>query len=99
MLSFHCPSSRIELSSAATATHLQQLADACQPAKFGVNQEDVLDETYRKAGKLDNEDFMIRFDPARSGILDVVHSELAIDRLVKNDAIRAELYKLNVYGT
>ncbi len=59
----------------------------------------MLDETYRKAGKLDNDEFMIRFDPARSGIVDIVHSELAIDRLVVEDAIRPELYKLNVYGT
>ena len=41
---------------------------------------------------------MIRFDPVRSGILDIIHSELAIERLVKDDAIYAELDKLNVYG-
>ncbi|KAI0747522.1 hypothetical protein C8Q74DRAFT_1212530 [Fomes fomentarius] len=82
----------------ATPTQLQLLAEACQRATFGVNQQDVLDETYRKAGKLDNDEFMIRFDPTRSGILDIVHSELAIDRLIVEDAIRPELYKLNVYG-
>ncbi|KAI0686996.1 hypothetical protein C8Q76DRAFT_686525 [Earliella scabrosa] len=82
----------------ANATQLQHLAETCQPATFGVDNEDVMDETYRKAGKLDTEDFLVGFEVVRSGILDVVHSELAIDRLVKEDAIRAELYKLNVYG-
>ncbi len=82
----------------ATPEQLQLLAQSCQPAKFGVNQQDVFDETYRKASKLDAEDFVVRFDPVRSGVLDIVHSELAIDRLVKQDAIRAELYKLNIYG-
>ena len=77
---------------------MQHLAETCQPATFGVDHEDVRDETYRKAGKLDTEDFLVGFEVLRSGILDVVHSELAIDRLVKEDAIRAELYKLNVYG-
>ena len=39
----------------ASATHdeLEQLTQACVPATFGVNEKDVLDETYRKAGKLD----------------------------------------------
>ncbi|KAI0747530.1 hypothetical protein C8Q74DRAFT_1222904 [Fomes fomentarius] len=82
----------------ATPEQLQLLAESCQPAKFGVNQQDVFDETYRKASKLDAEDFVVRYDPVRSGVLDIVHSELAIDRLVKQDAIRAELYKLNIYG-
>ena len=82
----------------ANATQLQHLAETCQPATFGVDHKDVMDETYRKAGKLDTEDFLVGFEVLRSGILDVVHSELAIDRLVKEDAIRAELYKLNVYG-
>ncbi len=83
----------------ATPEQLQLLAQSCQPAKFGVNQQDVFDETYRKASKLDAEDFVVRYDPVRSGVLDIVHSELAIDRLVKQDAIHAELYKLNVYGS
>ncbi|KAI0747529.1 hypothetical protein C8Q74DRAFT_1212525 [Fomes fomentarius] len=82
----------------ATPEQLQSLAESCQPAKFGVNQQDVFDETYRKASKLDVEDFMIGYDPLRSGVLDIVHSELAIDRRGKQDAIRAELYKLNIYG-
>ncbi|KAI0747534.1 hypothetical protein C8Q74DRAFT_1452974 [Fomes fomentarius] len=82
----------------ATPEQLQSLAESCQPAKFGVNQQDVFDETYRKASKLDAEDFVVRYDPVRSGVLDIIHSELAIDRLVKQDAIRAELYKLNIYG-
>lgn len=37
----------------ATEAELDALSSACQPATFGLNQRDVLDETYRKAGKLD----------------------------------------------
>ncbi len=90
-------SSRVDFPT-TTTEQLQSLAEFCQPAKFGVNQQDVFDETYRKASKLDAEDFMIGYDPLRSGVLDIVHSELAIDRRGKQDAIRAELYKLNIYG-
>ena len=81
-----------------TVAQLEHLAETCQPATFGLDQKDVFDETYRKAGKLDIDDFAIKLEPVRVGILDAVHSELAIDRLVREDAIRAELYKLNVYG-
>ncbi|KAI0738857.1 hypothetical protein C8Q80DRAFT_1112318 [Daedaleopsis nitida] len=84
--------------SAATPEQLQHLANACQPATFGIDQQDVYDETYRKVGKLDVEDFALHFNAQCAGLLDVVHAELANDCLVKNEAIRAELYKLNVYG-
>jgi hypothetical protein len=39
----------------------KHLSDACQPATFGVNKEDVLDESYRKAGKMDVTDFATNF--------------------------------------
>lgn len=82
---------------AASAADLNKLATACQPATFGMNQEDVLDESYRKAGKLDKSDFSINLDVVRSGLLQAVH-----DGLFSWEAsprhIQAELYKLNVYG-
>ena len=36
--------------SAQDVEALNQLERACEPATFGRNAEDVLDETYRKAG-------------------------------------------------
>ncbi|KAH9923778.1 uncharacterized protein BXZ73DRAFT_103826 [Epithele typhae] len=73
------------------------LAAACKPAKFGRNNETVLDETYRKAGKMDKEDFLMRFDATESGLLRVVHATL-LASVKELTIIRAELYKLNVYG-
>ncbi|KZT01145.1 uncharacterized protein LAESUDRAFT_492397 [Laetiporus sulphureus 93-53] len=80
----------------ATEAELKSLADACDLATFGVNQNDVFDETYRKAGKLDTSKFALKFDPATSGLLDAFRGDLLEDD--KDKPIRAELYKLNVYG-
>ncbi|TFK80501.1 hypothetical protein K466DRAFT_648634 [Polyporus arcularius HHB13444] len=88
---------RLNLSS-ATEAQLQHLADACQPATFGRAQQNVHDEAYRKAGKLDRTDFLLGFDAERTGLVDIVHEELLIPRSKKKEAISAELYKLNVYG-
>ncbi|KAH9984619.1 hypothetical protein BJV77DRAFT_1071918 [Russula vinacea] len=46
----------------ATSDELEKLTQACEPATFGLNQEDVLDETYRKAGKMDPECFSLMLD-------------------------------------
>ncbi|EJF57889.1 hypothetical protein DICSQDRAFT_182926 [Dichomitus squalens LYAD-421 SS1] len=91
--------SRINLSTAPVA-QLEHLAEACDPATFGVGGEDVHDETYRKAGKLDKNDFAIGFDINRSDLIDAIRSELLIenDRESDGEGIRTELYKLNVYG-
>jgi hypothetical protein len=88
--------SRIDLSN-ASETELEHLSKACQPATFGVNQEDVLDESYRKAGKIDVTDFATKFVLEDSSLIDVVRSEL-LEGHETNKAIKAELYKLNVYG-
>ncbi|KAF7316569.1 Fe2OG dioxygenase domain-containing protein [Mycena indigotica] len=77
----------------ATEEQLQDLAGACQPATFGLGTEDVLDEGYRKAGKLDCSDFAAALDIGSLEILDAV-----VPDLWEGAAIRAELYKLNVYG-
>ena len=76
---------------------LAELADACEPAKFGKGTETVLDETYRKAGKMDAEHFVTRLDVETTGLLMAVNLGLlpGKDRELN---IRAELYKLNVYG-
>ncbi|TDL27743.1 hypothetical protein BD410DRAFT_738968, partial [Rickenella mellea] len=81
----------------ATETQLDKLAKACQPATFGLNQEDVLDENYRKAGKMDLNQFSINFNPERLGIAKAVQSLLlGWDEGDRN--IVLEPYKLNVYG-
>ncbi|KAF9474000.1 hypothetical protein BDN70DRAFT_885327 [Pholiota conissans] len=78
-----------------TQEQLQDLADACAPASFGRNQENVLDESYRKAGAMDTSNFAVQFSPWDSGILKV-----AVDTLFKGSIanVKAELYKLNVYS-
>jgi len=88
--------SRIDLSR-ASQIQLKHLADTCDAATFGVNQQDVLDESYRKAGKLDNVNFATKFVIEGSGLMDVACSEL-LEGHESNKQVRAELYKLNVYS-
>lgn len=78
-----------------TVQQLRLLEKACEPATFGRNQEDVLDETYRKAGKMDVDNFSTNYDPTRSGILELVQNELVGKGGGK---LVLEMYKLNVYG-
>ena len=76
---------------------LQRLAETCQPSTFGLDQKDVFDETYRKAGKMDTSEFVLRLDVVQSGLLSIVCSSLLSgDR--SRRSVTAELYKLNVYG-
>lgn len=51
---------------------LQELISACLPATFGVGGNEVFDEEYRKAGKLDRSAFATTFSPYEAGIVDVV---------------------------
>ncbi|KAJ7476898.1 hypothetical protein B0H11DRAFT_2281545 [Mycena galericulata] len=83
--------------SKATPEQLDIVSAACQRATFGRNQEDVLDETYRKAGQIATKDFKIGFDPYTSGIIDQVHGQLLEGFNDSEKSIRAELYKLNIY--
>ncbi|OSD03829.1 hypothetical protein PYCCODRAFT_1365254 [Trametes coccinea BRFM310] len=86
----------------ASVEEVQRLAETCDPATFGVNQQDVYDETYRKAGKLDRREFALNFSPEQSGMLDAVRDSLLVElhagSRVGTEPIRMELYKLNVYG-
>ncbi|KAH7887350.1 hypothetical protein F5I97DRAFT_1859695 [Phlebopus sp. FC_14] len=83
--------------SKATDDELESLARACQPAKFGRNDEDVYDESYRKAWKMDQSDYMTGFNAHEAGLVDVIRSEL-LGREDDKRPIELELYKLNVYG-
>ncbi len=81
-----------------TVAQIEDLSNACQPATFGLGQKDVLDETYRKAGKLDAGKFLWGFNPDTGDFVSELASGLfPWDSL--NKGIRFELYKLNVYGT
>ncbi|KAI0036303.1 hypothetical protein K488DRAFT_82255 [Vararia minispora EC-137] len=81
----------------ASVEQLEQLADACAPATFGRGQQDVLDESYRRAGKMDSSQFTTRIVPERTELLDVVRDELLEGEQSKR-LIICELYKLNIYG-
>ncbi|KAH7166480.1 hypothetical protein EDB81DRAFT_285274 [Dactylonectria macrodidyma] len=78
-----------------------QLLTDCEPATFGIGNKEVLDETYRKASKMDATRFSTDFHPYEHGILDTIVQALAHgDRQTtsNNLGIRAELYKLNIYS-
>lgn len=81
-----------------TDTQLENLAKACQPATFGLNQKDVLDESYRKAFKMDAGRFATHFSPVELGLVDEMRQKL-LKGSNSESSIRVELYKLNVYGT
>ncbi|KAJ3545893.1 hypothetical protein NMY22_g2270 [Coprinellus aureogranulatus] len=76
---------------------IERLIAACGQATFGRGNQDVLDESYRKAWKMDTSQFATQFDVNKSGILNVVHDQLLhYEDNTKN--LVAHLYKLNVYG-
>ena len=83
--------------SAQDVEALNQLERACEPATFGRNAEDVLDETYRKAGKMDSDNFLLGLDVERSRLIDIVRAGLLAGE-DETKVVQAELYKLNVYG-
>ena len=76
----------------------EELLSACQPATFGFQGTDVLNEEYRKAGKLDPSQFSSNFHPHDRGMLDSVQQFLLPTISASNmpHSVRAELYKLNV---
>ena len=85
---------------------LKELLEACTPATFGSGGKDVLDESYRKAGKLDRSGFSTDFHPHDYGIVDAIKQTLlpGINRPrleggnvdEEHWGVCAELYKLNV---
>ena len=82
----------------ATPEELDQLTVACEPATFGHGTEDVYDETYRKARRVDSQNFSTQLDPVGSGLLQTIETQLAPTQAKKPMSIKAEIYKLNVYG-
>ncbi|KAL9617754.1 MAG: hypothetical protein Q9160_007467 [Pyrenula sp. 1 TL-2023] len=102
----HSQSDRMSLSSRLSPEKLAKLGhlrEACQPASFGRNGQDVLDESYRSAGKLDETHFTTNFDPHWYGIVDEIKRCLLPSYLGNVETlglmqVRAELYKLNIYS-
>ncbi|KAK0501730.1 hypothetical protein EDD18DRAFT_1307178 [Armillaria luteobubalina] len=76
---------------------LNTLAEACKPATFGRDSEEVLDDTYRKALKLDTILFATTLDLQMTKILDQIRVDLMDGLISTEKRIRPELYKLNVY--
>ncbi|RDB28294.1 hypothetical protein Hypma_001436 [Hypsizygus marmoreus] len=83
--------------SRSTEGNLKALAQACEPATFGMDQHDVLDESYRKARKMDRKHFASSFDIGASHLIERIRAQL-LDARDNTKNIKAELYKLNVYG-
>lgn len=87
---------------------LNGLLDNCIPASFGRGGEDVLDESYCKAAKLDSDQLSTNFNPYDVGIIGAIAQTLLPDiaipaseggggrTLVDNLGVLAELYKVNV---
>jgi len=55
---------------------MRQLASACDPATFRINDRDVLDLLYWTAGEMDGTDSMTGIDPERAGVVDAVRYDL-----------------------
>ncbi|KND04556.1 uncharacterized protein SPPG_00280 [Spizellomyces punctatus DAOM BR117] len=73
---------------------LKELVDSCQPATFGVGKTEVMDESYRKALKMDADKFASSFQLSETDILHTIKEVLLPH---SKHALQAELYKLNVY--
>ncbi|KAF5001951.1 hypothetical protein FGRMN_692 [Fusarium graminum] len=84
----------------ASRDSLNTLVENCQPATFGFKNEDVLDEEYRKAGKMETDSFCSNFSPYEHGIIDTINQVFAQGGQYDDRGlgIKAELYKLNVYS-
>ncbi|RMZ68691.1 Oxoglutarate iron-dependent dioxygenase [Pyrenophora seminiperda CCB06] len=82
----------------AAQSSFDKLLKGTTPASFGFQGKDVIDESYRKASKLDASTFSTDFCPYYAGIIDVIgQALLATFKKERGLGIRAELYKLNVY--
>lgn len=88
--------SRLSLSHPSSES-LELLVEACDPATFGKNKEDVYDESYRKAMKLNAGSFVVGLDVVRLGLIEIIRENLILGE-ESGRPVRAELYNLNVYG-
>jgi hypothetical protein len=75
----------------------QSLLSACEPASFGVGGEAVMDESYRKAAKLDPNSFCTDFCPYTLGIVGIVNQFL-VPSVQEKRSVKVSLYSLNIYS-
>lgn len=75
---------------------LQELIDDMEPASFGFQGKDIVDDSYRKAVKLDTSAFTTNFCPYKVGIVDTLGHALLPIRKAPSQGIYADLYRLNV---
>lgn len=75
--------------------HEERLLAACSPAPFGRGQEEVLDDSYRKAVKLDGDQFSTSFELGSTDLLETIRAALLPDR--RDVVLTAQKDKLNVY--
>lgn len=80
-----------------SSNEFAHLLKACQPASFGRAGEAVLDEGYRKAGKLDRSQFATSFCPYETGIIDVV-TQLLVPQYKHGKHTRSIKVKLAPYS-
>lgn len=81
-----------------TEGNISGLVEECEAATFGRGNEDVLDESYRKAKKMDPTQFSSSFNPYELGIVDTIAQTLlpTLRHAQQTRSVKAELYKLNV---
>jgi hypothetical protein len=75
---------------------LQGLIDDMEPASFGFQGKDIVDDSYRKAVKLDTSAFATNFCPYKVGIIDTLGHALLPIWKAPFQGIYADLHKLNV---
>ena len=81
---------------------LESLVNACDPATFGKNKEDIYDELYRKAKKLSPGSFAVGLDVAGLGLMKIICESLmhirqnsgkgSASRIVQPDCLRSLPY-------
>jgi hypothetical protein len=88
----------VDTANEAEKASLDKLVAACVPASFGYKGEEVLNDAYRKATKLEPSAFSSSFCPYELGIIDTIAQVLLPNTQsnIKTHGVRAELYKLNV---
>lgn len=81
-----------------TQGNLERLIQDMEPVTFGRGGQDVYDESYWKAVKLDPSRFSSTSNPYELGIVDAVAQALlpSLRHSEQPRAVKAELYKLNV---
>ena len=79
---------------------MSRVLSLCQPARFGVGDESVLDPSYRACSQLAVDRFFTSFNPLDTSpsIVRAVLQQLCPRSLPLVPELRAELYKLNVYS-